>query len=768
MTPPKNFKKQIFTDRLNSLYSTLGVSATATLFIAAVYVFVESSQQKLSSLLIWYAFLIIVYACRIEMTRRYYRVKPSGKQQEKWLRGFRFSSLMIGITLGSISFLFYPSADVPHQMFAVVLLNGMAAGALTVLVADVFCFTAYVLVLLLPVIAVSFSYGDLLHVSVGIMVMAFLMTIIRASRDLNKIVTTSLQLRYENLSLVTNLEQEKSRLSNRLGRILNDSSNELFVLDAASLIFLQVNKGAIQNLGYSQDELAGMTLLDIVADLDKKDFEELVRPLQIGIRESIIHRAVHKRKDDTTYPVELRLQLSTQEDPPVFVATALDISERLEAERQMFRQANFDQLTKLPNRYYMMSHIDKAFTRSKRNNTKVSLLFMDLDNFKDINDSLGHSVGDELLKQVALRIRSLLREADTPARFGGDEFLIMLEGLYQQGQAEVVAHKLTRCFKKPFFLGKHEIYTSASIGISTYPDDGNSADLLMQYADTAMYYAKQSGRNNYRFFSHELRATIDEQLAIESRLRHAIKNNELHLFFQPKIDIIEEKIIGAEALLRWSNPDLGSVPPNVFIPIAEKYGLIEDIGSWVLEMACREASHWQTISSQDLHVAVNVSPQQFRSKDLLKKVDNALQTSGLPAKLLEMEITETLLIQDTEEPLEILNALRERKITLSLDDFGTGYSSLSYLKRFPIQILKIDRSFIQNLANNQHDRSLVDAIIAMGHSLELRIVAEGVESQEQLEFLRKRNVKVVQGYLFSPPVSIKDFRVLLTKFPSNS
>jgi diguanylate cyclase (GGDEF)-like protein len=460
--------------------------------------------------------------------------------------------------------------------------------------------------------------------------------------------------------------------------------------------------------------------------------------------------------------------LSTQEDPPVFVATALDISERLEAERQMIHQANFDQLTKLPNRYYMMSHIDKAFTRSRRNNTKVSLLFMDLDNFKDINDSLGHSVGDELLKQVAFRLRSLVREADTPARFGGDEFLIMLEGLYQQGQAEVVAHKLTRCFKKPFFLGKHEIYTSASIGISTYPDDGNSADLLLQYADTAMYYAKQSGRNNYRFFSHELRANIDEQLAIESRLRHAIKNNELHLFFQPKINIIEEKIIGAEALLRWSNPDLGNVPPDVFIPIAEKYGLIEDIGSWVLEMACREASHWQTISSQDLHVAVNISPQQFRSKDLLKKVDNILQTSGLPAKLLEMEITETLLIQDTEEPLEILNALRERKITLSLDDFGTGYSSLSYLKRFPIQILKIDRSFIQNLADNQHDRSLVDAIIAMGHSLELRIVAEGVESQEQLEFLRKRNVKVVQGYLFSPPVSIKDFRALLTKFPSNS
>lgn len=763
MTPQEDFDKQIFKDRLNTLYSTTGLSATATLFIAAVYVFVQFSQHKSSSLLSWYALLVVIYACRILVVKRYHRADPSTKQQAQWLRWFRLGILTTGLTLGSISFIFYPGDDVPHQMFAVVLLNGMAAGGLTVLIADLVSFTIYVIVLLLPVIAVSFTYGDLLHISVSIMVIAFLMTIIRASRELNKLVTTSLQLRYENLSLVTSLEQEKSRLSNRLGRILNDSSNELFVLDGESLICLQVNKGAIQNLGYSRDELAGMTLLDIIVDLDKKEFKELVQPLQMGTQESVIHRSLHRRKDGSTYPVELRLQLSTQEDPPVFVATALDISERIKAERQLIHQANFDQLTKLPNRYYMMSHIGRAFARSRRNNTKVSLLFMDLDNFKDINDTLGHAVGDELLKQVADRIRSLLREADMPARLGGDEFLVMLEGLDHQEQTEVVAHKLSRCFKKPFFLDKREIYTSASIGISTYPDDGNSVDLLMQYADTAMYNAKQAGRSNYRFFSHELRTIIDEQLAIESRLRHAIKNNELQVFYQPKIDITDERIIGAEALLRWNNPDLGSVPPNIFIPIAEKYGLIENIGSWVLEMACREASYWQTISSQNLHIAVNISPQQFRSKDLLETVDNALQASGLPARLLEMEITESLLMQDTKEPLEILNTLRDRKISLSLDDFGTGYSSLSYLKRFPIQILKIDRSFINDLMDNQYNRSLVDAIIAMGHSLELRLVAEGVENHEQLDFLRKRNVKVVQGYLFSPPVSAEDFRALLRK-----
>lgn len=755
------FNKQIFKDRLASLYSTTLLSATATLLIAAVYVFVQSSRQNFRSLLIWYAILIVIYLCRILMARRYLKSNQSPEQQYYWLQWFRLSILVTGSTLGSISFLFYPDDTVPFQMFSVVLLNGMAAGGLTVLVADLFSFTIYVAVLLLPVIVMSFIYEDPLHISVGVMVSAFLITIIRASRDLNKLVTTSLNLRYENLLLVKGLEQEKSLLSNRLGRILNDSSNELFVLDAESLVCLQVNKGAIHDLGYSPEEFSNMTLLDIVQDLDMDEFNELVLPLQMGTREFVILRKLQRRKDGETFPVELRLQLSVQEQPSVYVATALDISDRVMAEEKLFQQANFDQLTKLPNRYFMISHIVDAFTRARRDDTRVSLLFLDLDNFKNINDTLGHTVGDKLLKLVAERIISLLRKTDMAARLGGDEFLVMLEGLEQQSQAEIVSHKLTNCFQQPFFVNECEIYTSASIGISTYPDDGNSVDLLMQYADAAMYSAKRAGRSNYQFFSHELRLIMEEQVKIVNRLHHAIINNELYLLFQPKVDIINEKIIGAEALLRWNNPDLGVISPDIFIPIAEKYGLIENIGAWVMEMACLEASYWKTISSEHLSIAVNVSSQQFRLKSFLGTVDNALHKSGLSPSLLELEITEGLLIQETNEPLEIMNALREKQIILSLDDFGTGYSSLSYLKRFPIQILKIDRSFISDMMENRHNRSLVDAIIAMAQSLELRLIAEGVENQEQLNFLRKRNVEIVQGYFFSPPVSSEKFRTLI-------
>jgi len=273
-----------------------------------------------------------------------------------------------------------------------------------------------------------------------------------------------------------------------------------------------------------------------------------------------------------------------------------------------------------------------------------------------------------------------------------------------------------------------------------------------------MYYAKKDSSTNYRFFSHELRAYIDEQLAIENRLRHAVKKNELEVYYQPKINTLSEQVIGAEALLRWKNPDLGMVPPCICVPVAEKNGLIEEIGSWVLETACKEAVQWEEVAGTKLHVAINISPRQFRASNFLEIVDGVLRESGLNESLLEIEITENLLMQNAQEPLEILNELLKRNITLSLDDFGTGYSSLSYLKQFPLQVLKIDRSFIADMMENQYNMSLVDAIVAMAQILDLDVVAEGVETKEQFSFLKNRNVEVVQGYLFSPAIPAAEFR----------
>jgi diguanylate cyclase (GGDEF)-like protein len=386
---------------------------------------------------------------------------------------------------------------------------------------------------------------------------------------------------------------------------------------------------------------------------------------------------------------------------------------------------------------------------------------MDLDHFKDINDTLGHDTGDEVLKQTATRITSQLRSSDTAARTGGDEFTIFLENLDEISHAEVVAHKIVKILQQPFTAKDQEIYATVSLGISIYPDDGTSHDRLMQCADMAMYQAKKDGRNTFRYFSNEMRRISEEHMQISNQLRYALAKDEFSLVFQPKIDVRKGSIIGAEALLRWNNHELGSISPYTFIPIAESLGIINEIGTWVLEHACLEAKQWQNFSDEKLKVSVNVSPQQFRNGSLIDDVEDAVKKSGLPFDQLELEITESLLMQDSDKPLAILKTLHERGVSLALDDFGTGYSSLSYLRRFPLQVLKIDRSFIQDLEIDQNHKALVDAIIAMAQSLKLDIVAEGVENENQLNYLRKRDVSIIQGYLFSPPVPVEKFRMLL-------
>lgn len=587
---------------------------------------------------------------------------------------------------------------------------------------------------------------------------------LKFSKEYNNNFILTTRLLYENKVLLENLEKEKNKLNNRLGRILNDSSTETFIADAETLNCLQVNQGAIENLGYSKDEFTGINLLDIFTDLDRKSLTALLAPLYNDWWKVVVHYGVNRRKDGSTYPIEARLQLSTLDVPHIIVASVQNITERKNWEEKLIYQANYDQLTGLFNRHYMQSYMHSAFTRARRYKKKVALLYMDLDNFKNINDTLGHDIGDELLKHTANRISSLLRESDTASRTGGDEFTVVLESLEENASAEVVARKLVTMFQEPFTIKGQEIYCSVSIGISIYPDDGTSLDQIMQNADMAMSQAKNNGRNKFCFFSNEMRRFLEDQVLISNHLRFSLANDELSIFFQPKIDISRNRIVGAEALLRWHNPELGDISADVFIPLAEKLGLISELGTWVLEGACKEAMRWQEFSSEKLKVSVNVSPQQFRTGILLLAVERALMLSGLPADRLELEITENLLMHDSDKPLTILNALHDQGISLALDDFGTGYSSLNYLRHFPLQVLKIDRSFIGDLETSENSRALVDAIIAMSHSLELEIVAEGVENNNQLDFLRQRGVKIIQGYLFSPPVSADKFLSLLKSY----
>lgn len=752
--------QKIEKDRLDMLYERSKTASLAILLTCTVYSLLLSKIFPLQSLLAWYFVLVVVLIGRMLLIRLYQADQGRTKSLKFWLYLFRFGIFAVGATIGSLSLLFFSGESFPYVVMAVIVPYGITVGAVTWLI-DFFSFFLYTITIMIPVVYQTALAGDRIHAGTGVLTCVLILFFLRFSREYNNNFITNTKLRYENKALLEGLEKEKTKLNNRLGRILNDSTTEIYVADAESLKCLQVNQGAIENLGYTQDEFANINLMEIFIDLDRASFENLLTPLYNGCWEPILHKGISLRKDGSTYPIEASIQLSTVDVPPIIVANVQDITERTKWEKKLVYQANYDQLTGLFNRHYMQSYMHSVFTRAERHRKKVALIFIDLDNFKHINDTLGHKAGDEILKQTAKRISSQLRGSDTAARTGGDEFTVLLEGLEENAHAEVVARKIVSFFQQPFTVNGKQIHATVSAGISIYPDDGDSHDVLMQCADIAMYQAKDNGRNNYCFYSLEMRSSSEEQMIISHHLRYAVAKDELSILFQPKIDINEGRIVGAEALLRWHSPELGNISPNVFIPLAESIGIINDIGTWVINNACCEAVLWQKLSNQKTQVSVNVSPQQFRTGTLLSSVQDALETCGLPGHLLELEITESLLVQDSDKPLSILEHLNDSGISVALDDFGTGYSSLSYLSRFPLQVLKIDRLFIRDLEENKNSRALVDAIIAMAHSMNLEIVAEGVENKEQLDFLRKRNVKIIQGFYFSPPVPAEEFRSLL-------
>lgn len=436
---------------------------------------------------------------------------------------------------------------------------------------------------------------------------------------------------------------------------------------------------------------------------------------------------------------------------------AIDITERKKAQEELIRQANYDSLTDLPNRNLALDRLDQAINRAHREGHVVCVMYIDLDRFKTVNDSFGHTIGDRLLVEVAKHLKECVREVDTVARLGGDEFMVILDGIDEAIHSELVAEKILEVLSRPFIFENHEFVLGASIGITIYPDDGDSSHVLLRNADTAMYLAKEGGRNNFRFFTQELNDEAVLRVKMEAYLRRAIENDELHLEYQPQICAQTGKLVGTEALVRWNNPILKSVSPERFIPLAEDTGLILEIGEWVLNTACNDLKRWLEIKPSSLRVAVNLSSRQFRSNALLGMIRQTLDKTGIPPRQLELEITEGLLMDDSYQTINMLKELKQMDITLALDDFGTGYSSISYLKRYPFDVLKIDRSFVRDINIDPDDAALCEAIIAIAGSLGMKVVGEGVETKQQLDFLFSHGVDFIQGYYFSKPLTADEF-----------
>jgi diguanylate cyclase (GGDEF)-like protein len=423
--------------------------------------------------------------------------------------------------------------------------------------------------------------------------------------------------------------------------------------------------------------------------------------------------------------------------------------------------AYHDGLTGLPNRSLMSKLLARSISEARRYERSLAVAFLDLDRFKQINDTLGHQAGDQLLREVAVRLNTCVRESDTVARLGGDEFVVLLSELADEHHAAIVAQKILAAIAKPFHLIGQEFRVTASIGISTYPQDGLDEQTLTKHADIAMYQAKAEGKNTFQFYSEKLNANSLERLTLESSLRHALERHEFRLHYQAKRDIGSGRITGMEALLRWEHPDLGTVAPMQFIPVAEETGLILPIGKWVLKTACSQNVAWQKQGLPHLSIAVNLTTRQFRDEQLLPDVTSILSATGMDPHLLELEIAESLLTQNVENTLRILTRIKAVGIRIAIDDFGTGYSSLATLQRFPLDTIKIDRSFIRDIISDNQDTGLADAVIAMGKSLSLTVVAQGVETRDQAEFLRMHACDELQGFYFQKPLPAEEFRQLL-------
>ena len=585
--------------------------------------------------------------------------------------------------------------------------------------------------------------------------------------DDNNVIGTSGTLM--DITEMVNLQNQLSRKADYLYEVAKESKNDFkrTIQNIQNMVFkLRRNEEGYFEFTLVEGKIAEKFGLVTENVYGKKPDEVLDK--NTAIKLNIACEEVFKGKDSSfefereneTFYVTLSSIIENEKVVEI-VATTTNITELKKAESKISKMAYYDNVTELPNRVLFKERADFAISHASIDNSSLAIIYLDLDQFKFINDTLGHSSGDELLKRVAKRLKVNIPKEAFVSRMGGDEFNILIPFIDNQKEITYIANDVLDVFQVPFIFENKEYFITASIGISTYPLDGQDFESLMKNADMAMYRAKENGRNNYQFYTNTLNIVAHERLDMERSLRKAIDKNEFVLFYQPKVDIKTGKISGSEALIRWIHPKEGLIPPFKFIPLAEETGLIVPIGEWVLKTALEQNKKWINIGYADLTVAVNISVKQFQQNNFIDIIEDILKETEYNPELLELEITESILMQDTNRNIEILNKLKKMGIKISLDDFGTGYTSLSYIRKFAANILKIDKIFIDEITNNETDTAITIAIMNMANSLNLKVVAEGVETKEQLNFLRNQNCNEIQGYYFSRPVPSIEFEKML-------
>ena len=578
----------------------------------------------------------------------------------------------------------------------------------------------------------------------------------------SKLIGTS-----QDISEHISLKQHAQEISH----ILEFSSNEIYIIDEETYKYLYVNKGACEALGYTKSELLEKTVFDINPSLTMEKVQHLKSLYATDAKgKGLLNTTLHKRKNGSTYHVQSYIHPIVYRDQNAYVIFDVDTTQIHEANQiiqeqnlKLHYQTNYDKLTNLPNRTRFKDILTQTIEAAKLRNEHLAVLFIDLDQFKKINDSFGHDLGDEVLVELSKKINNTIRIENTLARLGGDEFAVIIKDVKNMQVPSKVARKLLSVIKEPIEVQGQKFYISASIGISLFPQDADTAEDIAKFADAAMYKAKDEGRDNFQFYSSDMTTLAFERVLLQNSLRIAVEEEQFVVYFQPQYEIDTNTIVGMEALVRWQHPELGLIPPNNFIPLAEESGLIVDIDRIVMKKAMMQFRTWY---EQELHpgiLSLNLAMKQLNSHTFILQLVNMMQETEFNPKWLELEVTETQIMQHPDNAIKKLKQINELGIEIAIDDFGTGYSSLAYLKKLPLDKLKVDQSFIRDLHIDEDDKAITKAIIGLGESLNLKVIAEGVETKEQLDFLQKNRCQYVQGYLYSKPLSAEQITLLLQK-----
>lgn len=755
-------RKRIRKEQIAIAYKQSFASILPLLFGASVILFLFYKSRLAEIVTVWFSIIILTLIWRLWLLNDY-RCNSQHVESAIWERRFKYVMYSSALMWGSAAFFIFQTSDHLHHFFIIFLLTGIASVASGTLASLLGVTVVFLSFLLAPILIVMSFHGEFEQQMMGMLVVAFFFLLVSASKRIHSNIMNALtsKILHQKAAEALALSEE------HFETIFKEAPAGIFYYNS-DLRIIDSNAEMLQILKIDRDRMIGLDMNKLPDSC-----------LNTAIVSAIQGKKGYYEGPYTSMINRLNLWITFRTSPMYNaqreiiggVAIVSDVTEQIQAQEKIKHQAYFDALTDIPNRILLKDRVEQALAHYRRHGNLIAIMFLDLDHFKSVNDSLGHYVGDLLLVETATRLSHICREGDTVARLGGDEFVILLnelgtDPLAAAARAETVAEKIHEVFSTPFEVGHSEpISTSSSIGIVLVSSNEQSADDLLKFADTAMYQAKKEGRNTTRFYQEEMDQWIKKRLFLENALRNAIKNNELELYYQPVIEMKTKQIVGAEALLRWNHPELGIVMPDDMIEIAEESGLIVSIGEWVLREACTQFVRWRSENLSQSHIdriAVNVSAVQFRQSDFVDKVIRIVAETGLVPSMLELELTESTIIDKIDTVIDKMNRLRNAGIGISMDDFGTGYSSLAYLKRLPFTTLKIDRSFVRDIMSDADDAALVETILSMASIFKFDVIAEGVETIEQFKFLESHGCQYFQGYLCSKPVQVFQFEELLT------